>query len=227
MVLSARRGNDTDARKALEQLCQTYWYPLYAFVRRRGHSVEDAQDLTQAFFARLLEKDYLANVDRAKGRFRSFLLASLKHFLSNEWDRAGAQKRGGRRSLIPLDGPAAESHYALEPADNITPENLYERRWALTLLEATLARLRDEFAGEGKSRSFDELKFALVGDKGSVGYAELARQLGMSEGALKVAVHRLRARYRAVLRAQVADTVGEAGDVEEELRHLFEVLGSV
>jgi RNA polymerase sigma-70 factor (ECF subfamily) len=226
LVLAARRGGDsTRAGDALAKLCQAYWYPLYAFVRRQGHTPHDAQDLTQEFFARLLEKNWLADVDRAKGRFRSFLLAAMKHFLANEWDKSKALKRGGGvHNFISLDAESAESRYALEPADTVTADKLYERRWALTLLDATLARLRAEFVADGKAKQFDELKFTLTGGRGDTPYAELAAKFGMSEGAVKVTVHRLRQRYCEVLRAQIAETVGSAEEVEAELRHLFAAL---
>ena len=227
VVLSAGRSDSVAARDSLEELCRTYWYPLYVFVRRQGYSVDDAQDLTQAFFMQLLTKDYLADVDRAKGRFRSFLLASLKHFLANEWDKVRAQKRGGGHVLVPLDARSADSRYALEPVDNSTADKLYERRWALTLLDAALAELREEFAADGRSKLFDELKFTLTGDRGSLHYADLAATLGTSEGAVKVAVHRLRERYREVLRKRIAATVEKASDVEDELRHLFQALVAV
>jgi len=208
----------------LEKLCKVYWYPLYAFVRRQGRAPHDAQDLTQEFFARLLEKNYLEDVDRAKGKFRSFLLASMKHFLANEWDRARAQKRGGALTHIPIDTQFAETRYGLEPAHDQTPEKLFERRWALTLLNNVLDRLRAEHVAAGKAEQFDELKVALTADKKSISYASLGGRLRMTEGAVKVAVHRLRARYREVLRAEIAQTVASAEEVEEEIRQLFAAL---
>jgi len=224
IVLSAC-GTDTPvARDALEKLCRCYWYPLYAFVRRQGNGPHDAQDLTQAFFARLLEKNYLEAVDRAKGRFRSFLLAALKHFLANDWDRQHAQKRGGATCHIPIDTQSAEARYGLEPGHEQTPEKLFERRWALTLLDQVLARLREEFVAVGKAQQFDELKVVLTSDKRTIPYAELGARLGLSEGAVKVAVHRLRQRYRDLLRAEIAETVASAAEVEEEIRHLFAAL---
>ena len=224
VVLSARDDRATQAQASLAKLCQAYWYPLYAYVRRQGHSAHDAQDLTQDFFARLLEKNSLEQVRREKGKFRSFLLASLKHFLANEWDRARALKRGGGLELISLDGDSAETRYGLEPAHGETADKIFDRRWALTLLDATLIRLREEFAAEGKTKLFETLKLTLTAERGTTPYAELATKLGLSEGAVKVAVHRLRQRYREVLRAEIADTVGTAGEVEEELRHLFAAL---
>jgi len=224
VVLHARQPDSPQAHEALERLCQAYWYPLYAFVRRQGHDAHDAQDLTQEFFARLLEKNYLQDVDRAKGRFRSFLLASLKHFLANEWDRRKALKRGGNRTHLPIDSQSAETRYGLEPAHDQSPEKLFERRWALTLLDQVLQRLREEFAAEGKVEQFDHLKVTLTTDRHSVPYAELGARLQLSEGAVKVAVHRLRQRYREVLRAEIAQTVARPEDVEGEIRHLFAAL---
>jgi RNA polymerase sigma-70 factor (ECF subfamily) len=224
VVRNAREGDSAEAREALEQLCQTYWYPLYAFVRRQGHGPHDAQDLTQEFFAHLLEKDGLAAVDRGKGKFRSFLLAALKHFLANEWDRRTAQKRGGVHAHLSIDAAAAESRYDLEPADVQDAEKVFERRWALTLLDRVLDRLKAEFSANGRAEHFEELKVVLTADKRAVPYATLAGRLGMSEGAVKVAVHRLRQRYREVLRSEIAHTVSDPLEVDDELRHLFVVL---
>jgi len=226
VVLHARQADSPQAREALERLCQGYWYPLYAFVRRQGHDAHDAQDLTQEFFARLLEKNYLQDVDRAKGRFRSFLLASLKHFLANEWDRRKALKRGGARTHVPIDSQSAETRYGLEPAHDQSPEKLFERRWALTLLDQVLHRLREEFVAEGKAEHFEQLKITLTTDRRSVPYADLGSRLGLSEGAVKVAVHRLRQRYREVLRAEISHTVARPEDVEAEVRHLFAALAT-
>ena len=221
VVLSAR-GDTTRAQSALAKLCTTYWYPLYAFVRRQGYGPHDAQDLTQEFFARLLEKGWLGDVARERGRFRSFLLASMKHFLANEWDRAHALKRGGRTTLLRLDDESAEARYRNEPADQTTAEQLFDRRWALTLLEQVLTRLRAEMEVAGKLPQFEALKFSLMGEK--TAYADVARELGMTEGAVKVAVHRLRERYRALVRAEIADTVASSTEIEDELRHLFAAL---
>ena len=224
VIVNARAADSSVARQAMEKLCQTYWYPLYAFVRRQGRAPHDAQDLTQEFFARLLEKNYLDDVRRERGKFRSFLLASMKHFLANEWDRARAQKRGGAHPHVPIDTQSAETRYGLEPAHDQTPEKLFERRWALTLLDNVLTRLREEFVASGKAEQFDQLKVALTADKRAVPHAELGARLGMSQGAVKVAVHRLRAHYREVLRAEIANTVSSPADVEEEIRHLFAAL---
>lgn len=224
VVLAAGSNDSARARDALEKLCRIYWHPIFAFVRRQGHSPHDAQDLTQEFFARLLAKNYLGAADRSRGRFRSFLLASLKHFLANEWDKAGAQKRGGHQALIPINVQSAETSYALEPADEMTAEKIFERRWALTLLAQVLARLRAEFEQEGKEKLFEQLKATLTGERRTMAYAELGERLGMSEGALKVAVHRMRQRYRELLREEIAETVCGPEEVEAEIRALFSAL---
>jgi RNA polymerase sigma factor (sigma-70 family) len=225
VVLTAQRHDSTRAYAALSYLCQTYWYPLYAFVRRQGHSAHDAQDLTQEFFSRLLEKNYLAVADRERGKFRSFLLAALKHFLANEWNRARAAKRGGGREVLSLNETDAEGRYLLEPTDETTAEKIFERRWATTLLEQAVTRLREEYAQAEKGDLYEALKNCLTIESRSVPYAELAARLKMSEGAIKVAVYRLRGRYREVLREEIAQTVSSPEEVEEELRHLFAALG--
>jgi RNA polymerase sigma factor (sigma-70 family) len=225
-VVLAARGDTTNARSALEKLCLAYWPPIYAYVRRQGNSPHDAQDLAQEFFARLLGKNYLADVDRAKGKFRSFLLASLKHFLANEWDKANAQKRGGGQTPISIDTNLAEHGYAIEPADGFSADKIFERRWAMTLLEQTLARLREEYVIAGKKTLFENLKGTLTGERSSIPYAEIATKLGTSEGNIKVAVHRLRQRYRELLRAEIGETVSSASEVEDELRNLFSALSS-
>ena len=224
LVVSAGRNDTPQARNALEKLCRSYWFPIYAFVRRQGHGPHDAQDLTQEFFTRLLEKQQLAAADPAKGRFRSFLLAALKHFLANEWDKARAQKRGGGRVLIPIDVAAAETSCGVDPADNLTADKIFERRWALTLLEHVLGRLRAEYVSDGRENLFEQLKPTLTEASRTVAYAEIANRLGTTEGAVKVAVHRLRQRYREVLRAEIADTVAGPGEVEDEIRNLFAAL---
>ena len=223
-MLTAGRSDTVRAHDALSNLCQTYWYPLYAYVRRRGHSPEDAQDLTQAFFARLLERNWVGQADQQKGRFRSFLLSAMNHFLADEWDKARAQKRGGGILPVPLQFDTAETRYGHEPADNITPEQNYERRWALTLLDTVLRRLRSEYEQEGKAELFAVLNPCLVGDRTAQPYAELAVKLGVSEGTVKSAVHRLRQRYRQLLHDEIAQTVANTGEVDEELHHLFAVL---
>lgn len=225
LVLTAGRTDTIQAHEALATLCQAYWYPLYAYVRRRGSTPHDAEDLTQGFFAHLLRANSLANARREKGRFRGFLLAAFNHFVANEWDRARARKRGGGKAALSLDAGAAESRYKLEPADQLTAERIYERRWALTLLDAVLHHLEREHELSGKKDLFSELRFCLTGERSKLPYAELAGRLGMSEGAVKVAVHRLRQRYRELLRAEIANTVTSPDEVEDEIRHLFTVLG--
>jgi RNA polymerase sigma-70 factor (ECF subfamily) len=225
LVLSAGRSDSTRAQNALAQLCQTYWYPLYAYARARGHSREDAQDLTQEFFARLLAHDWVGKADRAKGRFRSFLLTAMKRFMAGEWDKARAQKRGGGAPLLPLPFDTAETRWSREPADRLTPEDCFERRWVMTLLEEVLKRLRAEYEAEGNAGLFSEIHPCLVGERAALPYSELAGKLGLSESAVKSAVHRLRRRYRKLLRQEIAQTVAAPGEVDEELRHLFAVLG--
>ena len=226
IVVAARDQAAPEARQALAQLCRSYWYPLYAFIRRQGHGADAAQDLTQEFFTRLLEHDFLAAIDRGKGRFRSFLLAACKHFLANERDRACAQKRGGGHVPVPLDLDTAEGRYVREPSHSITPDRLFERRWALTLLDHVLARLREEHTARGKGEIFDHLRVFLVGDGRAPAQMEVAAELGLSPGALKVAVHRLRQRYRELLRQEIAATVDDPAEVDEEIRQLFAALGS-
>jgi len=221
LVAAAGRGESPEARQALAVLCQAYWYPLYAYARRRLASADDAQDLTQEFFARLLEKEYLQVADPRRGKFRSFLLTAFKHFLAKEHERAGAQKRGGGRRPLPLDFHDGERRYRHEPADPTTAESVYERRWALTLLEQALARLRQEFTNAGKERLFEALKGALTGDGSAEPYARIGQDLGLSEPAIKTAVHRLRRRYQELLRAEVAQTVASPAEVEDELCDLF------
>jgi RNA polymerase sigma-70 factor (ECF subfamily) len=226
VVLAAGDRDDRRSRDALAKLCATYWYPLYAFVRRQGFGPEDAEDLTQGFFAHLLEHEALATVDRAKGKFRSFLLASLRHFLADERDRVQAQKRGGGRAPVPLDVVSAERRYALEPADPAGPDKLFERNWALALMEQVLDRLRAEQVVADKRAQFDLLRDCLMGDPDAPRYADLTAQLSLSEDAVKMAVSRLRRRYRQLLRQEIAHTVSTPAEVEEEIRHLFAALGS-
>lgn len=226
VVIAAGRGPSAKSDTALATLCETYWYPLYAFVRRQGFNSEEAQDLTQGFFAKLLEKNYVADADQQRGRFRSFLLTALKHFLSNERDRVRAKKRGGGRLSISLDFPTGEKQYQCEPADTMTPSRLYERRWALTLLERVLNVLREEYSLAGNLALFDALKEHLTREKGSTPYREVSARLGMSEGSVKVAVHRLRRRYRQLLENEIAHTVSDTADVENELQQLFTALSS-
>jgi RNA polymerase sigma-70 factor (ECF subfamily) len=225
VVLAAGGGKaGTVRRKALEELALAYWLPLYAYVRRQGSAPHQAEDSIQGFFARLLEKDSIAAVDRSKGKFRSFLLASLKHFLSNERDKARAKKRGGDVLHFALDTAEAESHYRAEPADDMTPERLYERRWALAVLDQVLAHLRREYADQGKAAMFEALKGSLAGRADAPAYAQLARRLDTTEGAVKVAAHRLRKRYRQILRDEIAQTVSAPELVDEEIRYLLRCL---
>jgi RNA polymerase sigma-70 factor (ECF subfamily) len=224
VVLAAADGQSPRAGEALETLCCAYWYPLYAFLRRDGQRPEDAEDLTQAFFARLLERNYLAQVGREKGRFRSFLLAALKHFLCHEHDKQRAQKRGAGSEFISLDAASAEERYQLEPVEERSPDKLFERRWAMTVLDQAAARLRESYAAEGKAALYEELKPFLSGDKAAPPYAEVATRLGLSESAVKSAIHRLRVRQREVIREQVAHTVSTAAEIDDEIRHLIAVL---
>jgi RNA polymerase sigma-70 factor (ECF subfamily) len=223
LVLTAGRSDTARAQGALEQLCRLYWYPIYYFVRRQGYSEHDAQDFTQEFFARLLDKNWIAHADRSRGRFRSFLLLVLKRFLAVEWHKANAQKRGGIHYL-PLPFDSAESRYGGEPADTGTPEQAFEKQWALALLESVLRQLRADYKQDGNVVLFEALKPCLTGRSEMQPYAALGAKLEMSEGAVKVAVHRLRERYRARLRAEIAHTVASPADVDSEMRHLFRVL---
>jgi len=224
VVLAAAGAGSSAANRALAQLCQRYWYPLYAYVRRSGHATHEAEDLTQEFFARLLVKNSLADVDRDKGKFRSFLLASLKHFLANEYDRTQAQKRGGGHTIVSLNREDADSRYALEPFHDLTPEKLFERRWALAVLAQVFARLGDELATEGKQPLFERLKPFLTAEKSALNYGDVGTELGMSEGAIKVAVHRLRRRYRELLRDEIGQTVSDPGEIDDEIRYLLSCL---
>jgi RNA polymerase sigma-70 factor (ECF subfamily) len=226
LVLSA--GTDTDdlSTRALESLCQTYWYPLYAFVRRRGYSVEQAQDLTQEFFARVLEKRYIERADRTKGRFRSFLLSALKYFLFDETDRRNALKRNGGRPVLPFEVLKGEEYYQHEPSHQETPERIFERRWALALLDRVMARLRDEFIQEGRAEHFNRLKNYLLSQGTLVPYAQLAPELQMTEGALRTAIHRIRKRYRSILRQEIADTVAGESEVDAEIQYLAGILAA-
>jgi RNA polymerase sigma-70 factor (ECF subfamily) len=209
-----------EATVAMERLCQTYWYPLYVFVRRKGHSHEDASDLTQAFFAKFLEKRYLKSVDANLGKFRTFLLTSMTHFLANEWDKSQAQKRGGGQRIVSFDDATAEERYQLEPVEHTTPETLFERRWAQTLVGVVLDRL----AVETEEKRFEVLKRFLLEDKGAVSYDDAAVQLGMSVPAVTSAIFRMRARFRALLVEEVSNTVDTPEAVESELRHLLAAL---
>lgn len=223
-MLTACSGDTPRARVALGGLCQTYWYPLYAYVRRRGHPAHDAQDLTQEFFAQLLERHSLATASPQRGRFRSFLLTALNHFLANEWHKARTGRRGGGNPVTSLDWAEAEKRYDLEPADHRSPDKLFEKQWALTLLSEVLNRLETEYQQDGKLELFTALKQTLTGTRESQPYLELAEKLDMNEGAIKVAVHRLRRRYRDLIRAAIADTLDETENIDDEMRHLFSAL---
>ena len=223
VVLAAQAAHTPHATETLEQLCQTYWYPLYVFVRRQGRSPEDAQDLTQEFFARLLEKNYLAQVAREKGKFRSFLLAALRHFLSDQRDRARAVKRGGGADCLSQDAQTAEERYRLEPVDRMDAEKTYERRWAMTLLEQALTRLRDENVAAGKAELFEHLRSFVAGETDS-SCAEAAAQLALTESAVKSALHRLRQRYRELVREEIAQTVADPTEIDAEIRYLITVM---
>jgi RNA polymerase sigma-70 factor (ECF subfamily) len=224
VLLNAADSRAPGAREALEKLCRAYWYPLYAFVRRKGHDSHDAQDLTQEFFARLLAQHFLHDVHPDKGKFRSFLLASMNHFLAKEWRRDGALKRGGGSITFSLDAEAAEGHYRLEPAHHLTPEALFERRWAMTLLDEAMAGVREDYRAEGKEQLFNELKTMLSGERTEARYAEIAPRLGMTESALKKAAQRLRERYRDCLRTGIALTVAKPDEIDGEIRYLFGAL---
>jgi RNA polymerase sigma-70 factor (ECF subfamily) len=224
LVLAAAEQSTPEGAEALAELCRTYWYPLYAYVRRRGYDVTDAQDLTQEFFARLLEKHYVGSVDRRKGKFRSFLLASLEHFLAKEWTRAHRLKRGGGQIIIPWDGYDPEERYRLEPPDDASAERIYERRWALAVLEQAMGALAADYTAAGKGQLFEELKPFLSGDDESISYPELAARLELAEGTVRVAVHRLRQRYGVAVRAELAKIVQKPEDIDGELRHLFAAL---
>ena len=213
-------GPSPESRDALAALCEAYWFPLYGFLRNRGASREDAQDMTQAFFARVLEKNGLRNADRTKGRFRAFLLTALKNFAANEYDKASAKKRGGGVAPLSMEFDTAEGRLLMEPPTTETPEKSFDRRWALTLLDRVLARIRTETCAAGKQTQFDALSTYLTGE-GARSYAETAAALSMSEAAVRVAVHRLRRRYRDVLREEISDTVSTPEEIDDEVRHLW------
>ena len=224
VVLAAGQRHSEQADEALETLCRSYWYPIYVFLRRSGWPPHDAEDLTQAFFERVLEKDYLRAVDRSKGKFRSFLLAMLRHFMANYRRDARTIKRGGQYNLISLDDVSLEEQYARSGFADTTPERSFERQWALTLLDQVVQRLRHEFRAVEKESLFDELKVFLTGDRTEIRYADLAAKLDTTEAALKMTVSRMRQRYGQLLRAEIAKTVSGPGEVEEELKALFAAL---
>ena len=225
VVLAAAKEATPETAAALERLCRTYWYPLYAYARRRGYSPENAQDQTQGFFLRLLRKHYLGQIDPSKGKFRSFLLAAFNHFLADEWDRATAVKRGGRATLLALDPESAEQRLA-EVSMAHSPEQIFERCWALAFLQQVLGRLREEASQAGRAAHFEELKIFLTGERSPVSYAELAAKLGSSETGLRKEVQRLRHRYGELLREEIARIVANPAEMEDELRHLFAVLST-
>lgn len=221
VVLQAGGSTSTGSHAALEQLCRTYWYPLYSFLRRRGLPQHDAEDTVQSFFVFLLEKDVIARADRERGRFRTFLLTALQNFQANERARAGSQKRGGGHAIVSFDELHAEARYQDEPATNLSPERLFDQKWASSLLEQVLLALRQEYIAAGKGALFDEIRGVLWGGRGDVGYEAIGQKLGMSEGAIKVSVHRLRLRFKECLQNEVAQTVATAAEVDDELRHLL------
>jgi RNA polymerase sigma factor (sigma-70 family) len=224
VVLAAGQGAADGADVALEKLCRAYWWPLYAFVRRRGYAAHDAQDLTQEFFARLLARDFLRAVDPSKGKFRSFLLAALEHFLANEWRRSQTQKRGGKFTFVSINDDSAEQPFLQVAASNLSPEQVFEQQWAIALLQQAVAKLQEEFLTAGKQTVFEKLKIFLTGEKRAGSYAELAGKLGLTEAALKMSVSRMRQRYGELLRAEIANTVSSPEEAEEELRVLFKAL---
>lgn len=224
VVLTAGRTDTTRARHALSKLCQTYWNPLYAHVRRRGYAMHDAQDLTQEFFAQLLERESLQSADPQRGRFRSFILTALNHFLINQWNKNHARKRGGHAQIFSIDLAAAEEWLAGEPAGQLSPDKAFEKQWALTLLHEVVNRLEMEYQREGKKDLFSALSQSLASPRESQPYAELAATLKMTEGAVKVAVHRMRKRYRELIRDEIAHTVDSTQDIDGEMRHLFRAL---
>ena len=226
-VFAARDGSPTESGQALEALCQAYWYPLYAFVRLQGYDPDASRDLTQAYFTEFLEKDYLEVVDPSLGRFRAFLKVSVKHFLSKERRKEHTLKRGGRAQVFSLDAALAEGHYRVEPVDHLTPDEIFERRWALTVLERVLGKLRQEFSQTGKSgkeAEFQQLKAFLTGEEPRTSYREVAAELGTSEGAVKASVRRLRGRFGKLLREEIVETVANPDEVDDEVRHLLQVI---
>lgn len=225
VILSAKATESAIGLPALSRLCETYWYPLYAYVRRRGYDAHEAKDLTQEFFSRLLRRDGFGAVDPGKGRFRSFLIASMNHFLAKEWNRANRQKRGGGCHIISLQDDTAENRYQLEPVTESSPDRLFELRWAMTLLDTSIEQLRQEYAVRGSSNLFEELSAYLSRKTTEETYAQVASRLGVTENSVKVAIFRLRKRYGDLLRETIHQTVGSPSEVEEEIQHLYSVLG--
>ncbi|PWU21137.1 MAG: RNA polymerase subunit sigma-24 [Verrucomicrobia bacterium] len=227
VVLAVGQGESNQSEQALEKLCRAYWYPLYAYTRRRGCDAHQAQDLVQGFFVHFLAKNYLEGVSSERGKFRSFLLTCFNHFLSNEWDRSQTLKRGGRHTFISLHDEDAEERYTHEPATSATPDKIFERRWALAVLEHALQRLQQELATTGRAAQFERLKGFLEGEVARGDYDRAAADLKVSPGAVAMAVNRLRQRYRQLVREEVAQTVGEMSQIEEEMRHLIAALSGV
>jgi RNA polymerase sigma factor (sigma-70 family) len=226
IVISAGHRSSPDSKRALASLCETYWYPLYAYARRRVSDVNEAQDLTQAFFVELLEKNYVGAATPDRGRFRAFLLTAFKHFLAKEWEKAKAQKRGGSRAPISLDFQSADSSLRIEPSAGVTPEEFYDRQWAIALLGQIMERLKSEFVEAGKGQLFDELKGFIIGDHAGCTYSQVAVRLNMTEAAVKKAASRMRQRYRELLREEIAQTVAGPDEVDDEIRSLFVSLKS-
>jgi RNA polymerase sigma-70 factor (ECF subfamily) len=225
VVYSAMGEAEGDSAEALAQLCQSYWYPLYAYGRRMGQSPADAEDLTQGFFAKLLEKDYLRSAAREKGRFRTFLLTAFKRYMANEWDREHAGKRGGFTPRVSIDQAAAEERFSGEPRHAVQPDVLFDRHWAMALLDRTMRRLEEEYAGSGRAALFQHLQRCLAQEEAALRYQDIARELGTTEAGVKMAMQRFRARYRELLREEIAQTVASAEDLEAEMRHLFAAFG--
>jgi RNA polymerase sigma factor (sigma-70 family) len=224
LIVASAGRLEGQSKQALATLCERYWYPLYGFIRRRGYDQDKARDLTQEFFLKLIEKNYVGGADRHRGKFRAFLLTAVKHFLMNEADREGAQKRGGGYTVVSIELVDAERWYQAEPVDRHTPEKAFERSWAVTLLQTATNRLQQESARAGKARQFERMKPLLTGENEGIRYSQIAEELGLSEGAVKVAVHRMRRRYREVLREEIAETVEAPEQIESELRYLAKVL---
>jgi RNA polymerase sigma factor (sigma-70 family) len=224
VVLAAGQSATIDAREALEQLCRTYWYPLYFYLRRCGSSPEDAEDLVQEFFARLLSKDYLGRADPQKGRFRSFLLSGIKNLLCDQHDRSNRIKRGGGKPVVSLDAPSAEARYQLEPVDGSAPDRAFDRSWATALLERAATRLRTEYAQSGRTELFEQLTDFRLDQESQVSYVEAARQLGLSQSAVRSAIYRLRQRHRELVREEIAQTLADPAELEEEVRYLLRVI---
>lgn len=226
LVANAGQAPSPETHQALSQLCENYWYPLYAYVRRRGYSAPEAQDLTQEFFCRLLERNTVRIADRTRGKFRTFLLTALNHFLANEWRDLTTQKRGGRIRHLSWDFVSAEQRWTSEPTDDLTPERSFERRWAMTLLDRTLGRLADEYRAVGKGDLFEQIRSCLGGEVPERSYRDIGEMLGMTEGAVKVAAYRVRQRCRELLRAEISETVSDPESLDDELQTLFRAVSA-